>query len=178
MNSMEIAAYLDRGADADAIERFEAHLAQCDACREDVVEARRVLGIARRPRRLLVMTGALAAAAMLVVVSLPVSRSDDQRWRAGDGGAGGLVAYRPLGEVGTDSFRFVWGAAPNVVSYRLTVTGTDGALVWTANTTDTSTTLEPGHPLVGGIPYYWAADALLDDGSSLTTGLRAFHLRR
>ena len=179
MNAMEIAAYLDHRVDAAATQRFESHLAECDPCRQDVIEARRVLQGVRRPRRLLVMAAALAAAAILVVVALPAPGRNDPIWRDGGGSAErGLVAYGPLGEVGTNLFRFVWGAAPSVMGYRLTVTGTDGTLIWSTNTADTSAVLEPGHPLVTGVTYYWAADALLRDGSALTTGIRAFHLGR
>ena len=179
MNAMEIAAYLDHRVDAATTQRFEAHLAECDLCRQDLIAAGRVVRKVRRPRRLLIMATAVAAAAILVVVSLPTSGRDGLIWRDGRGGGGQqLVAYGPVGEVGADALRFVWSAAPNALTYRLTVTGTDGTLVWATNTTDTSVVLEPGHPLIGGVPYYWAADALMRDGSALTTGIRAFHLRR
>jgi hypothetical protein len=178
MNAMEIAAYLDHRADAATTQRFEAHLAECDFCRQDLLEAGRVLRRARRPGRVLVLA-ALAAAAVLVVVAIPAVGRNDRLWRDGGGDAEHrLVAYGPLGEVRTDSFRFVWGAAPSVMTYRLTVTGADGTLIWSTNTPDTSAILEPGHPLVTGTTYYWAADALLRDGSALTTGIRAFHLGR
>jgi len=179
MNAMEIAAYLDHRVDDAATQRFEAHLAECDPCRRDLIEAGRVMRRTQRPRRILVMAAALAAAAILVVVALPLPGRNAPVWRDGGGIAERrLVAYGPLGEVGTDSFRFVWGAAPDVLTYRLTITGENGTIVWATSTSDTSAALESGHALGTGVTYYWAADALMRDGSALTTGIHAFHLGR
>lgn len=176
MNEMEIATYLDGGSSLSAREEMEAHLAVCPLCRSDVSESRALLRRFRRPRRIFVGMG-LAAAAVLVV-TLPLTRSaTDTRQGSllrSDADRSALLSYAPIGEVPVTAIRFVWGGAPDAVTYRLTITRSDAAIVWSSSSADTAIALPASVTLVPGERYFWAADALLKDGSTRTTGLREF----
>jgi hypothetical protein len=88
----------------------------------------------------------------------------------------GLVAYGPTGDAKRESLRFVWGSAPNVVSYRLSLTSADGAQIWSQSGVDTVASLPPTVSLRIGQRYLWVADAVTNDGSTRSTGLREFSL--
>ena len=135
---------------------------------------RGLLRQAARPRRFILGAGLLAAAAALVLMVRPPA-VDPVR----DGGAPAtLVAYGPTGEAPLASLRFIWGAAPGVASYRLTVSGADGAPVWSGSVADTVAVLPDSVALRVDQRYLWVADALLEDGSSRSTGLREFRPMR
>lgn len=176
MNEMEIAAYLDGGLSLSAREQMEAHLAVCPLCRRDVSESRTLLRRLRRPRRIFVGMG-LAAAAVLVI-TLPLTRraTDSQQSALLRSGVdhSALISYAPIGEVPITAIRFVWGGAREAVTYRLTITRSDAAIVWSSSGPDTAIALPVSLRLVPGQRYFWAADALLTDGSTRTTGLREF----
>jgi len=60
------------------------------------------------------------------------------------------------------------------VTYRFTVTGSDGVAVWFRSGTDTVITLPDSIVLRPGQTYLWVADALLADGATRSTGMREF----
>ena len=170
VNEFEMAAYLDRRMDAADRARVEGHLAVCADCRKEMLEVRGLVRRTTRPRRMLIAATLLATAATLVLIVRPATL-DLQR----DGDPQPtLVAYGPTGEVTLSSLRFVWAAAPGVASYRLTVSRADGAPVWSGSLSDTATVLPDSATLRVDQHYLWVADALLDDGSSRSTGLREF----
>lgn len=174
MNEFEMAAYVDRRLGPADRERVEGHLAECANCRHEVLEVRGMLRRAARPRRLIIGASLLAAAAALVLIVQPATRNPVR-----DGGASPvLTAYGPTGEAALASLRFVWGAVPGVATYRLTVTGADGAPVWSGSVADTAMALPDSIMLRVDQRYFWVADALLDDGSTRSTGLHEFRLVR
>jgi hypothetical protein len=182
LKELEVAAYLDRRLPTVDRDRIEDHLAGCRECREEVMEARRLLAQARRPRRLALAGGLLAAAAALVLLVRPAmldpdGRGDDERPRV-DGATPALVAYGPTGEVSLSGLRFVWGPVPAAATYRLTLSGADGVPLWTASTADTALALADSIRLGPGRTYFWMADALLTDGTTRSTGLREFRPMR
>ena len=68
-----ISAYLDgvlTGAEKDSANR---HLAMCDECRAELVAVRKVLGTRRTPRGWIGL-GLVAAAALLIVMTVPIGR--------------------------------------------------------------------------------------------------------
>lgn len=176
MNEMEIATYLDGGMPLAAREAMEAHLVSCSYCRRDVAESRVLLRRVRRPRRLFV--GAALAAAALLAVTLPLTRGGQNGERGSllrsNAPAPTLAVHEPLGKVSLAGRRFVWGASRDAVTYRLTVTSADGSTIWSNSGIDTAVALPRSVTLVPGERYFWAVDALLNDGSTLTTGLREF----
>jgi hypothetical protein len=70
---------------------------------------------------------------------------------------------------------FVWYSLPGA-TYQLTVTNADGGTVWQTSTGDTALSLPATARIAGGATYYWSVDALKDDGSSATSGVREFKL--
>ena len=131
---------------------------------------RSLLRQAARPRRMLLGAGLLAAAAALVLIVRPAGRRPATRRRR----AADARRLWPDGRRAARLFRFVWAAAPGVASYRLTVSGADGAPVWSGSLADTVAVLPDSVALRVDQRYLWVADALLDDGSSRSTGLREF----
>jgi Putative zinc-finger len=177
VNEMEIAGYLDGGLPALEREAVEAHLAVCPDCRRDLLESKTVLNRVRRPRRLLVGSAAVAAAALLVI-AVPTMRRDGvdpaaSRMREAASPAD-VISYGPTGEVPISSIRFVWGAVRDAVTYRLTVTRSDAAPVWKFSGPDTAVALPDSILLVPGERYFWVTDVLLSDGTTRTTGMREF----
>ncbi len=170
MNEFEMAAYVDRRLGPADRERVEGHLAECPSCRHEALEVRGLLRRAARPRRLLIGASLLAAAAALVLIVRPATLEPVR-----DGGAASvLTAYGPTGDAALASLRFVWGAVPGVATYRLTVSGTDGAPVWSGSVADTAMALPDSVTLRADQRYFWITDALLHDGSTRSTGMHEF----
>jgi hypothetical protein len=174
----EIAAYLDRTLTTAERDRVEDHLAACPDCRQQLLETKELLERVRRPRNLLI-SGALAAAAVVVffVVRADSDRTEGTLMRS-DGAAAPLVAYGPLGTTASAGLRFVWSAAPARESYRLSVSRIDGQAVWSSSGTDTVATLPSSVVLRPNERYYWVVDALINDGTTRSTGLREFGVAR
>ena len=178
MNEFEMAAYLDRRLQPSDRDRIERHLASCEDCRLELTQTYHILAGMRRRKWGFAGGILLATAATLLFVVRPVMVQVPEEHAAPPlretAGIASLIGYGPSGEVATRSLRFVWGAAPNVTTYRLTVSGADGLPLWSASTLDTSVTLPDSVGLQVGRRYFWVADALLDDGATRSTGLREF----
>ena len=178
VSDLEIAAYLDRGLSGAERDRIEAHLAECAECRQSVLENDELVRRVRRPRRLLVGSAVASAAALLIMVALPMLRGGDGDPATpvfrGAGAMASLIAYGPSGESRVQSLRFVWSPAPGAMSYRLTVSRADGSTLWTRSGRDTVAVLPDSVTLRAGDRYFWVSDALLADGGSRSTGLREF----
>ena len=68
---------------------------------------------------------------------------------------------------------FVWNAIAGA-TYHITLTNAEGGTVWQASTSDTAIALPTNARVLSGATYYWTVDALRDDGSSATSGVREF----
>ena len=180
LTEADVAAYLDRGLSDSRRDRIEAHLAGCTDCRQEVLEAQQLVKRVRPFRRAPVWGGSLAAAAALVLIVAKLGSGPDRLPESpphvrGDGGTPQLVVYGPIGDdVPTRGLRFVWSAAAGTVTYRFTMTGTDGSPVWSRSGTDTVVVLPDSVALRPGQRYLWAVDALLADGVTRSTGMREF----
>lgn len=178
MNDLQIAAYLDRGLSGAERDQTESHLAECAECRRHVLDADELIRRVRRPKRLAIGSALVAAAAAVIIVAVPSLRRSD----AAQGNplyrdataSPSLIAYGPTGESRMGSLRFVWSPARGAMSYRLTVSGADGATLWTQSGRDTVAALPASVTLRVGDRYFWVSDALLADGGSRSTGLREF----
>jgi hypothetical protein len=179
LSETTVAEYLDNRLPAAERDRVEAHLADCKACRDEVLGARQFLQRRLRSRRLIAGGGLIAvAAALVLMVQMPrITPTSDTRdpMRAG-GTESPVVAYGPIGEVSSRALQFIWGATPNVTTYRITVSTGNGRAVWSRSTSDTAVTLPDSVTLLRDQPYYWVVDALLGDGATRTTGLREFRI--
>jgi hypothetical protein len=178
LTDSEMARYLDRRVTLAERDRIEDHLASCAECREHALGTQQVLRRARRPR--IVAAGSALAAAAVVLIWIarvePVSERSVPQLRAVARGTVGLTAYGPTSDVRREGLRFVWGSAPDVESYRLSVTSADGAQIWSQSGVDTVASLPTSVSLRIGQRYLWVADAITNDGSTRSTGLREFSL--
>jgi hypothetical protein len=179
MNDLELAAYLDRRLAGRDQERIESHLAGCAECRNELLETKQLLRRSRRPRTIAIGSFLAAAAALILVVRPAMTpRSPAEAaapMRAGQDAAM-MVAYGPIGESSSVSPAFSWGANQRASTYRLTVTTGEGTTVWSVSTADTVVTLSDSVRLRQGERYLWVVDALLDDGTTRSTGFREFRV--
>lgn len=175
MTELEIASYLDRGLSNSSRDRIEDHLAECTECRTNVSEAQKLIATIGRPRHLtkIALWGALAAVAALVIVPQVTQRQTGGRVSR-DVLPTTIAAYSPIESAEPGIIRFVWGSVPGAASYRVTLSTTDGTMLWSRNLSDTVSVLPPDVTLEPGVDYVWYADAALSDGSSVTTGLKEF----
>jgi len=176
----EVAAYVDGTLEQAARARVDAHLADCDDCRAEVVAVRRMVGGTPRWRRWPILA-ALAAAAVVVIMIWP--RALDQPGlegpvvRDGEPAAAAVVLVAP-DSVATLPLAFAWHAVPDATTYRLSLTNATGELIWSGSTPDTAITVPDSVSLATSGPYYYYVDALLADGTSGTSGVREVRVRR
>jgi hypothetical protein len=183
----DVSAYLDRTLPAPARLRMQAHLADCDECRREVVELSRLVRSQPRPRRTLRWAVAVGIAATLAILigrmpgnpgtfpasgpPAPVERgfSDDANLSVWGPRAGASVTR--------DSLVLAW-SPPRArdVQYRVTLSDVEGTVLWTGSTRDTILRVPTSLVLPGGQTYYWYTDALLPAGRSLTTGVQEFRM--
>ena len=180
----EVVAWVDRTADRDLNERIESHLADCDACREEVVSVRRTVSALQTRRRWLMATVLpLAAVLVLIFFSTTGERGvpPSTVLRQGDVGAEGVVPIQVLtppegGAVSGDPVTFRWRSPGEDLAYHLTLTDEGGSVVWSETVSDTTVSLPDSlAPLPVG-RYYWLVDGLLRGGESASSGLREFRV--
>ena len=176
-----VTAYLAGSVDAAGRAEVEAHLADCEECRTEIIEVARLARERKRFPWQVVMP--LAAAAGVVGILLlgpsrsqtaadghPVVRSPDTM-----GSVAGIVVVTPGPRVTPDEgFVLAWHQVRDASVYRVTVSDERGDSVWTGSTPDTTVVLPAGTILQSNRPYFWYVDALLRDGRSVTSGLQEF----
>jgi hypothetical protein len=188
LTSEEVAAYLDNTLSEAECARVKSHLADCDACRKEVVSVSKLLAGASRSRHRVIAFSTLAAAAALAFLlvrpsidsTLPASvalRGRDTP--AASEGVSALRAIAPVGpETSADGTVFVWHPALPGATYRFTLTDERGGKVWVGSTNDTTLALPRETSLLKNRDYHWYVDVLLPDGSSATTGITSFQVVR
>lgn len=171
-----LAAYIDKRLDQDGRAAVVAHLADCADCRQELIDARRVLRPGRAGRVAGVAVG-LALAASLLVMVLPIDRTgagrESSQVRSGTEPTS-LVAYGPIGELISTAVELVWGSAGPNAAYRVALTMSDGTPVWRTSTSDTVAAVPDSVRLGPDATYRWWVDALLPDGTTRSTGIREF----
>ena len=185
-----LAAYLDRVLPKAARRAADAHLADCQACRDELVATTALLesrAVTRRWVRLGAPAAALAAAAMAFMIlgpwrtttapgmapgdrmreSTPVSASPER-----------VATVAPVeGEtVPLERVPFVWRAFGSGGTYLLRLYD-ESAERWTIDTADTTVVLPDSVRLDAGHNYHWWVDALTADGRAVTTGVRRFRTK-
>ena len=179
-----MAAYLSGTlADSDR-PAVEAHLAECRACRQQVISARRVLAKQRARRPLLWAVPAAAAAILALVIFSPEIhlRSPGNEVLRGDrespnpDAAATLLVISPVSgdTINRAGVVFAWHSHPGQPLFRLTLSDGSGRELWSAETRDTTLTLPAGVSLDRGRTYFWYVDAAGADGRSLTTRTQRF----
>lgn len=183
LSAAEIAAAIDGRLPPAERSAIDSHLATCAACRAEFVDASAITQsappIVVRRRRWAPTAGLIAAAAIVFVVALPLSRGShpdarplDQR-AASNPSAVPLVSPASAVGVPRGSLRFTWrGAAAS--TYRLIVTDSSGAEVYSRTTSDTTLAPPASLSLVPGARYFWFVDELRPDGSSVSSQASSF----
>jgi hypothetical protein len=140
-----------RGPEADRL-RTLGHVATCQSCRRDF-ELLRSAHVAGRPlvaRGWLIRVAGIAAAAVLVAtITLSVNRPPADR------GVGSTAAGREIQLMAP----LVWRAVPGATEYRVDVLDSNGAVIRSVSTHDTSVataTLPPGRT------YRWWVRAMVN----------------
>ena len=183
----EIAAYLDNTLAEAECTRVKAHLADCDACRKEVVSVSKLLAGASRSRGRFATFSALAAAAVLVVFlarpSIDSKTATSDTLRGHDAGlTEGVSGPRAISPVGRQTkaggIVFAWHRWMPGATYRFTLTDDRGGKVWVASTNDTTLALPQQISLLTNQDYHWYVDVLDPDGSSTTTGILSFQVVR
>lgn len=189
LTSEEVAAYVDDTLSEAECARVKAHLADCDACRGEVVSVSRLIRRAPLSKRGVVAYSAIAAAAAIVMIVVARPSTDSALPAAGSvrgaatpGASEGVNAIRAIAPIGrqsaTDNIVFVWHPASSGAEYRLTLTDDRGGKLWTGSTNDTTLRIPKGAaPLPRG-GYHWYVDVLQTDGGTATTGIESFQISR
>jgi hypothetical protein len=155
-----VAAYLDRGLEQGERQRVEMHLADCSACRSEIVAVARLVRIDSRKQRMgWLVAGAAAAAALLLFVEPRIGsplRDATHRDPAVVQNQPRLIA--PRGAV-DHSTSFVWSSMPGADRYRIVVYDPDGSSRYRQETGDTVLTVPDTVLIPRADPYYWKVEA-------------------
>jgi hypothetical protein len=172
ITSEDLAAYLDRRLEATVSARLERHLADCAECRADLVDARSLLESMDaspappqivRPRRARIW---VAAAAVLIIAILPLAQRVVQprgspALRATPMARSSIDVLAPRDRpVDAAAIVFSWRPVEGASTYRLTVTDSSGAPLfttgrgpgWSHNGPMADTRVDPMHPGRGPLP--------------------------
>ena len=187
----DVAAYLERALSASTRASVQAHLADCEHCRDRLMLASEILRTApaaeRRPGRVPPGLAAVAAAAVLAgVLLLPRSTSREAvqpaefRAPAQELETRQLPIHAPArdGRVRPDTLHLTWSRAGEDATYQVTLSAADGGVLWSERVTDTNVTPPPAvtAQLRSGERYFWRVDALLPDLRAITTGEQPFQV--
>jgi putative zinc finger protein len=161
LSGEEVAAYLDRAVSESARARIEAHLDECDSCRDEVVDVWRLLRRRSATRRWLGGVG-IAAAAAAVVLTV---QAGGLGWLPGstyreDPGTS-TASPMPIAPLGTVPGVHVmtWTSVPRADRYRVRLFDAGGAVLWETVIPDTSTAVPPTVVLTPAVAYYWKVEA-------------------
>lgn len=185
IESEEFAAYLSGGVDATTRERLEAHLAECRACRNELITARRLVAGSTRFRHWPYVATGMIAAGLAMVMLMPRSRSlptPGERERGDPVSATTEViqSVTPVefSTVSVTGVVFTWRSAGGQPLYRLSLGDATGRELWRMETSDTTLTLPDSIMLERDRTFYWYVDGLTASGRSISTGARSFTTSR
>ncbi|HET9637008.1 MAG TPA: zf-HC2 domain-containing protein [Gemmatimonadaceae bacterium] len=176
----EVAAYLDGAAQGERRARIETHLVECAECRDEIVDARRIMRTlpARRRRTRWLVTSVAAAAAVVIISLLPglSSTPGSSLHRApASAGSPSITLFVPVGTV--DSLHdFVWSSVAEADRYHVRVFDANGTVVWERTTSD-STIAAAGITLATGHAFYWKVEADVGYDRHVSSELVEFAVR-
>lgn len=177
----EIAAYIDGIATGEVRTRLESHLAACDDCRSELVDASRIVAALPRARgmRGRVWMPAAAAAAIVLLLAWPrtVREPSVQHREAPVTTTIAPRAIAPIGAVDSAT-ALVWSSVPYRDRYRVRVFDAAGSVIWETETIDTITSVPMSVSLRPGRSYYWKVEAQTGFGRSAATELIEFSVRQ
>ena len=155
-------------------ERTQRHLADCDACREELAESARIVAssvtvpVRRFPWRNLLP---LAAGILLVVwIRRPAERprATNVSERASPTSTARITTVYPAADapVGASALRFAWRSMEGSIGYSVVVKDTTGAQLWRGDAIDTVLALPDTVRLQPSVRYVWRVDGQRADGST------------
>ena len=191
LTSEELAAYIDGRLDPAQAARIESHMADCAACRADLVATRPLVEEAslrvHRGRSYIPRRGAawLAAAAVIAIAFLPMlqhafgSRGSNAQVRATQTSRTTIEVVSPrTAPVDAESVVFAWRPVAGASTYRLTLTDSSGEPLFGGSTAETTFAAAARAKLHRGSHYLWYVDALTSDGRTVSSGIRSFMTSR
>jgi anti-sigma factor RsiW len=172
-----VAAYLDDDLPSETKRQAELHLASCGECREELAAVRRLQRSHRR--RWFPVLGALAAAAVVLVMAVPGNAPSPSNTRALRNTESPLETISPASSAAIDPGRveFIWRSAGPRADYTVTLQDTTGRVVWTSTGADTVAVLPDTVALGAAQTWFWVVDALAPEGQSRSTGLKRLRTR-
>ncbi len=190
LTSEELAAYLDGLLDAKSAARLESHLSQCRECRAELVATRELVESAAaaarrretapawRARRWLAAAGIIAVALLPLIERGRRARDDTAQVRAASSGPLAITVVAPKATFRVVTVTFIWRPVERATSYRLTVTDSAGASLFTVATSDTVASLPANTHLERGASYLWYLDCLMTDGRTVSSGIQSFAIAK
>lgn len=177
----DLAAYVDGALDDAGRTRVDSHLADCGQCRTELIAVRRMVARAPRHRRWFALTMLAAAAAVVLLIVWPrgVERGapGGPVVRDGDTPSAGVMLVAPDSVI-VLPLSFAWHPVAKATTYRVNLTTLTGALIWSGATSDTGMRVPDSVSLATGVAYYYYVDALLTDGTSVSSGVRQVRVQR
>lgn len=177
-DAAQVAAFVDRTADASVRRSIEAHLASCADCRAEVSDIVHIVAGARRRRNRPAWMAGVAAAAAIMLIAWP---------RGGDRSPAvhrerpvtTTIAPAAVQPVGTaDSMpALLWTAVPHADRYRVRVFAADGSVVWERESADTILAVPASAGLRAGETYYWNVEAHIGFDRRVASELVGFSFR-
>jgi len=176
----ELVAYLGHELKGEDLRGVELHLAYCETCRQEVIDAKEILRIPRRFRWAVLAPVAAAAAVVLLFLSwpqpdgLPTNEPVHRQTPVEFGVAPTPVSpIGSAGEVGT----LVWTRVSGADRYRLTLYDAEGTVLWRATTPDSSIAVPDSVVFQEGRLYLWRVEARVGWDVWETSDLAEFRLQ-
>jgi hypothetical protein len=179
LSDERLAGFIDGTLSSADRAAVESHVADCPVCRAELVAASRTTATAPSPARRRPPLTAIAAAAAAVIVIVVAQR---RLWQPAEAplrvgrsasavDAATLRVVTPKGDVVTPGrIAFVWHRSDAAVEYTITVQNTDGRVLWSSRTPDTSVALPDSIVPTSGTVLHWYVDGLRVDGGTVGTG--------
>jgi hypothetical protein len=184
LSANEIAAFIDGRLAGDDLLRVQSLLADDVSARKEVAEASRLIASApdrnRMRARWLAIGGIAAVAAVALILIQPGDQLEESTRVASErrptveaSDRIELVTPADGQQVGRSDVTLTWRSIDGA-TYRVVVSDPAGRMLFDANTSDTSVAVPLIALKLSNDLVYWSVDALAPDGSSVTSGVRAF----